>query len=123
DLDPAVQQRVAERFIAACAGGDLGALLDALDADVVGQVDLGARPGTGRRLAGREAVATGLLRFFGPGRGLDLVSFPSFRHSVVLAFDHDKALVGLLELRTEGSLIDHIRAIADPGKLAAVLSA
>ena len=41
--DAAEQHMVARKFIAACAGGNLDALLELLDPDVVGDVDLGIR--------------------------------------------------------------------------------
>ena len=39
--DLAEQQQVAQRFIAVCAGGDVDALVELLDPDAVGDVDLG----------------------------------------------------------------------------------
>jgi RNA polymerase sigma-70 factor (ECF subfamily) len=84
------QRLVVDRFIAACAGGDLTALMEALDPDVVGQVDLGARPGSG--IAGEPAV---------------------------LVFQR-RTLVGLLILEIDDGRIRHIDAVADPAKLTSI---
>ena len=63
---PAEHQMVADRFIAACAGGDLSALMAVLDPDVVGEaVLLGHGPIL--ELSGRQRVATRILNLFGPG--------------------------------------------------------
>src|SRR4029079_8525724 len=64
--DLAEQQRVAQSFIAACAGGDLGALLELLDPDVVGDVDLGPTMAAPEPLRGRDVIGPGILRFYGP---------------------------------------------------------
>jgi RNA polymerase sigma-70 factor, ECF subfamily len=118
--DLAEQRRVAERFIAACATGDVDAIMQVLDADVVGEVDLGdpARS-RGRRLAGAARVGRGILSFFGPQSGLTLVSQPVNGEPGVLAFDNG-TLRGILVLRASDGLIQHIHAIADPEKLTLV---
>ena len=68
--DLAEQQRVAQRFIAVCAGGDLDALVELLDPDVVGDVELG--PGAPHApLHGRDVIAPNLLKFFGPKSASD----------------------------------------------------
>ena len=56
-----VQRRVAERFFAACAGGDLAALLELLDPAVGGTGDV-----TGEPVVGADVVGPGILRYFGP---------------------------------------------------------
>ena len=113
------QRLVVDRFIAACAGGDLAALMEALDPDVVGQVDLGARPGSGRINRGRQQVGFILSRLFGPASGRTLVSSPVGGEAAVLAFQGG-TLVGLLILEITDGRIRHIDAVADPAKLAAV---
>jgi RNA polymerase sigma-70 factor (ECF subfamily) len=58
DADLAEQRRVVDAFMAAARGGDLAALLELLDPDVVVRVDRSAlRPGTSREVHGAEAVA------------------------------------------------------------------
>src|SRR6266550_688613 len=73
EVEPADERHVAQRFIAACAGGDLEALMALLDPDVAGQADIGRplEPVVGRENVGRRAIA-----LFGPGSGTTLVSIP-----------------------------------------------
>jgi RNA polymerase sigma-70 factor, ECF subfamily len=113
------QRLVVDRFIAACAGGDLTALMEALDPDVVGQVDLGARAGSGRINRGRERVGFILSRLFGPGSGRTLVSSPIGGEAAVLVFQR-RTLVGLLILEIDDRRIRHIDAIADPAQLTSI---
>jgi RNA polymerase sigma-70 factor (ECF subfamily) len=116
----AVDQRlVTQRFIAACAGGDLSALLALLDVDAVGDVDLGAGVPPRRPTRGHRAIARGLLVFYGPATSTTLVSQPVNGHPGVLAF-HDHRLVGILQLKARDGLVYDIHAIADPVKLAFV---
>ena len=63
-VDAAAQQRVADRFVAACTNGDLDALLEVLDPDVSGWSDAGGfvagvprQVVTGRERIGRFLVA------------------------------------------------------------------
>jgi RNA polymerase sigma-70 factor (ECF subfamily) len=112
-------RRVAQRFIAACGGGDLGALLELLDADVVGDVDLGPTTRPRQPFRGRDRVARGILSFYGPESGTTLVSQPIHGHPGVLAF-HGGVLVGILQMKTTGDRIHDLHAVADPAKLALV---
>ena len=114
-VDPAEQQRVAERFINACAGGDLEALMQVLDADVAGDFD-GGPDGPKNVLVGRQRVAAGLQRFFGPGSGTVLVSHPVNGAPGVFAFREAK-LFAVMSLRAPGGIVDHIHAIGDPAQL------
>lgn len=110
--------RVAERFIAACAGGDIKALVEILDPDVVGVLD----PGPGQALPpqiGRDRVAPNVLRFLGGATGVTLVSHPLNGHLGMLAF-RDRELIALFMLETDGALITDIHGIIDPAKLAMV---
>jgi RNA polymerase sigma-70 factor (ECF subfamily) len=118
-IDPVEQRLVADRFIAACAGGDLAALMEVLDPDVVGEVDLGDSPLSRRRFTGSDRVGSNLLRLFGPATGSTMVSFPADGRPGVLVFD-GQDLAGLLVFELHDGVIDHIRAIADPDKLAAL---
>src|SRR6266566_4041027 len=68
-IDPQEQRRVVDAFIAACAGGDLKALLPLLDPSVVGWADVGgtlavvSQPNVGRALTNRGVgVACGVGR-------------------------------------------------------------
>jgi RNA polymerase sigma-70 factor (ECF subfamily) len=113
---PPDEERVVERFIAACAGDDLDTLLELLDPDVVGEVDLG--PTDSRPLqVGRDLVAGNLLRFFGTRSGIALVPHPLNGKSGALAFKAHR-LFALITFKTGDGRITDIHAIADPHKLA-----
>jgi len=115
-VDPAEQRRVAERFMAACAGGDLQALMALLDDDVAGQADLG--PGVPSPvIAGRERVASRLQALFGPASGVVFVSQPVNGETGVLAFVEQR-LRAVITMRTKGERIVHFHAIAEPQQLA-----
>ena len=117
-VDPAEQRRVAERFIAACAGGDLQALMELLDEDVAGQADLG--PGIPSPVvSGREHVAARLRALFGPDSGVVFVSQPVNGDAGVLAFTEQR-LRAVIMMRTKGERIVHFHAIADPRQLALI---
>jgi RNA polymerase sigma-70 factor (ECF subfamily) len=117
---PAEQHRVAEQFIAACAGGDVDALMTLLDPDVAGEADLGPglEPVTGQ---GRDFVATRLLVFFGPHTGATLVSVPVNGEPGIMAI-RDRRVVVLLTLGLREGLVHDIHAIVDPRKLDVVTS-
>lgn len=58
DADLAEQRRVVDAFLAAARGGDLAALLEVLDPDVIVRVDRSAlHPGTSREIHGAADVA------------------------------------------------------------------
>jgi RNA polymerase sigma-70 factor (ECF subfamily) len=117
--DAGDQHRVAERFIAACAGGDLDALVEMLDPDVGGDVDLGPGGPSPRPLRGVRLISRNLLVFFGPATGNTLVSQPVNGNPGVLAF-RDRQLVSILELKARDGIIFDMHAVADPQKLAFV---
>jgi len=111
---------VAEQFIAACAGGDVDALMALLDPDVGGDADLGA--GLPRVTGhGREVVATRLLLFFGPQTGATLVSVPVNGEPGIIAI-RDRRVVALLTLGTRAGMVHDIHAVVDRAKLDVVTS-
>jgi RNA polymerase sigma-70 factor (ECF subfamily) len=69
EADTGEQHRVAQEFIAACAGGDIEALTRLLDANVVGQIDFGPDGRAIRPVIGRARVAPNSIAFFGPDSG------------------------------------------------------
>jgi RNA polymerase sigma-70 factor (ECF subfamily) len=71
-VEAAEEREVAERFIAACAGGDIEGLLSVLDPDVVGHAEIGIAPHVD--VEGRENVAPRVLALFGPQTSSTLVS-------------------------------------------------
>src|SRR6266852_3844555 len=74
-IDPTVQRRVVDAFIAACAGGELASLLPLLDPSVAGWADLGGMlPPVSQPNVGREKVAEQVMRFFGVASGTTLTA-------------------------------------------------
>ena len=117
DPNVAEQHQVTQRFIAACAGGDLDALVALLDPDAVGDVDLGPRLPANEPLHGRMVIAPNLLRFWGPKARVTLVSQPVNGNPGVLAFRGGE-LVGLIQLKARDGIVYDLHAVGDPQKLA-----
>jgi RNA polymerase sigma-70 factor (ECF subfamily) len=115
DVAATEHRLVTEKFIAACATGDLGGLLGVLAPDAWGEVDLGpdARLAPGV-VTGAVPVAGNLLRFW--GAGVTLVSHPVGGQPAVLAFRR-RALAGLIVFTMRGELIQAVQVIADPRQL------
>jgi RNA polymerase sigma-70 factor (ECF subfamily) len=115
DVGAAEHRLVTEKFIAACAGGDLGALLSVLAPDAWGDIDLG--PGDPRAPGvahGAERVARNLLRFWGPHA--TLVSLPVGGAPALLGFI-DRRLAGVLVFTMRGEKIQSVHVIGDPRQL------
>lgn len=111
DVSEAEHQVVSERFITACANGDLQALTAVLDPTVWGVgtiVGDGAPPPQVNH--GRDDVATNLLRYL--GHGATLVTGPA-GDPVLLAFA-ERRLFAVLVLTVRDSLITKIEATVDP---------
>jgi RNA polymerase sigma-70 factor, ECF subfamily len=109
-------RRVTERFIAACAGGDLDGLLEVLAPDAWGDIDAG--PADTRAVGvirGAPRVARNLLRYWGPPATLVTLSGPP----VLLGFV-DRALAGILVLTVRGDRIQAVHVIGDPRQLSFV---
>jgi len=122
-FEPALaeQQKVAQRFIAVCAGGDLEGLLELLDPNAVGDVDLGPGLPENVPIRGRDEIAPNVLKFFGPKARVSLVSQPINGNAGVLA-SRNQQLVAILQLETRDGRIHEMHAIADARKLALVNS-
>lgn len=103
---------VLDRFIAACSGGDLNALLTVLAPDAWGSATFvaGSLP-TPEDTHGATAVASNLLSYF--GSGATLVSHPAPATVGVLAY-HNRVLYGMLVLTMRGDRVAGIEAIVDP---------
>lgn len=95
DIASSEHRAVTERFIAACATGDVDSLLAALDPDVSGEVVLGTAPSPGV-VHGADQVAANLLRHW--GAPATLVSVPGGGDPVLLAFRAGR-LAGVITLR------------------------
>jgi len=111
DVTEVEHRIVAEKFITACANGDLQALTAVLDPTVWGVgmiVGDGAPPPQVNH--GRDDVATNLLRYL--GHGATLVTGPA-GEPVLLAFA-ERRLFAVLVLTVRDSLITKIEATVDP---------
>jgi RNA polymerase sigma-70 factor (ECF subfamily) len=117
-VEEADQRMVTERFIAACAGGDVDALMEVLDAEVTGDADLGPDYPTPPILSGRDLVARRLLGFFGPATGTTLVSQPVRGQPGVLAFRSGR-LAGMVWFSIVDGMITRLHAVADPVRMTA----
>ena len=115
DIAFAEHRLVTEKFIAACATGDLDGLLGVLAPDAWGDVDLGPAVQPPAPVTGAQQVARNLLRYW--GTGATLVSFPVGGQPAVLGFI-DGNLVGVLVFTMCGEMIQAVHAIGDPRKLA-----
>jgi RNA polymerase sigma-70 factor (ECF subfamily) len=111
DVATAEHQVVTEKFITACANGDIAALTAVLDPTVWGVGTVLADPAPPPQINhGPDAVATNLLRYLGPE--VTLVSGPAGQ-AAVLAFA-DRRLFAAIVLTIRGGLVTKIEAVADP---------
>lgn len=107
----AEHQLVTEKFITACANGDLVGLAAVLDPTVWGVGTILADPAPPPQVNhGPDAVATNLLRYLWPD--VTLVSGP-VGAPVLLAFS-DRRLFAVIVLTIRGARVAKIEAIADP---------
>lgn len=111
EVAPAEHQLVTEKFITACANGDIAALTAVLDPAVWGVGTVLAEPAPPPQINhGPDAVATNLLRYLGPE--VTLVTGPA-GGPAVLAFV-DRRLFASIVLTIRGRLVTKIEAVADP---------
>jgi RNA polymerase sigma-70 factor (ECF subfamily) len=112
-VDPEHQQ-VTQAFIDACSGGNVHDLLQLLDPEVAGDVDLGpGDPMTGSINRGSGNVSVNFIRYYG---GATLVEVPGQREPLLLAFD-GRRLAGIISLEIRQSRVFKIHVQADPRKL------
>jgi RNA polymerase sigma-70 factor, ECF subfamily len=117
DVSVAEHQLVTEKFITACANGDLQALAEVLDPTVWGVGTVLADPAPPPQINhGPHDVAVNLLRYLGPGA--TVVSGPAGQ-SVLLAFV-ERRLFAVIVLTIRDRLITKIEATADPSARTAV---
>jgi RNA polymerase sigma-70 factor (ECF subfamily) len=122
-IDPVEQRRVVDAFIAACAGGDIKALLPLLDRSVMGWADMGGvLPAVNQPNVGRDMVSTRIMRFFGPASGNQLVAKVVNGEPSIVAF-YLGAVVSVLALSVTEGLISRVYVVSDPRKLAHVKKA
>ena len=102
---------VTEKFLTACATGDIGSLLEVLHPDAWGELVLG--PAATRRepiVTGAERVARNMVRFW--GEGATLVSLSAGGQPVLLGFA-DRKLTAVLVLNMRGEQVQAVQVIAD----------
>jgi RNA polymerase sigma-70 factor (ECF subfamily) len=115
DITDVEHQLVTEKFITACANGDLHALTAVLDPRVWGVGTILADPAPPPQINhGPDAVASNLLRYLGPG--VTLVN-GSVGEPVLLGFA-DRRLFAVIVLTVRDNLVTKIEATADPSALA-----
>jgi RNA polymerase sigma-70 factor (ECF subfamily) len=118
DVAAAEHRQVTERFIAACAGGDLDGLLAVLAPDAWGEFDAG--PADRRAIGvirGAVRVARRLLYYWGPGT--TLVTHPIAGQPALLGFVNRK-LAGILVFAMREDKIQSVHITSDPAKLSLV---
>jgi len=116
DVGAGEHRQVTEKFIAACASGDLDGLLQVLAPDAWGEFDGG--PGrTAPVIHGAVGVARRLLHFW--GRGTTLVTLPVAGQPALLGFI-DRKLAGILVCTMRDGRIQAVHVIGDPRQLAFV---
>jgi RNA polymerase sigma-70 factor, ECF subfamily len=111
DVPVVEHQLVTEKFITACATGDLQALAAVLDPTVWGVGTVLVDPAPPPQINnGPHDVAVNLLRYLGPG--VTVVSGPAGQ-PVLLAFA-ERRLFAVIVLTIRGRLVTKIEATADP---------
>ncbi len=111
EVSMAEHQLVTEKFITACANGDLPALVEVLDPAVWGVGTVLADPAPPPQINhGPHDVAVNLLRYLGPGA--TVVSGPAGQ-PVLLAFA-ERRLFAVIVLTIGEHLVTKIEATADP---------
>jgi RNA polymerase sigma-70 factor (ECF subfamily) len=111
DVTDVEHQLVTEKFITACANGDVSALAAVLDPSVWGVGTVIADPAPPPQINyGPQNVAANLLRYIGPG--VTLVSGP-VGHPVLLGF-FDRRLFVVVVLTVRDNAVMKIEATADP---------
>lgn len=119
-VDAGEMRRLAERFIAACEGGDLQSLLEVLDPAVVGWADLGQGLATVHQpTSGSQRVAEGALGFFGPASGTRLALAEVNGEAGIIATRGGRTFA-VMVMVVRGGLINAIYSIVDEKKLARV---
>ena len=108
-VDTALHEQLSERFIEACAGGDLQGLLALLDPAVAGTGDI--VPGV---VVGASEVAPGVLRYLGPPASPTLVHLPVGDRIGIVAM-RGRRVLALVVLKIDNGLVVHIDALAGPG--------
>lgn len=115
DADPARQRQAVDAFQAAARAGDLGALLEVLDPDVVLRGDRGAAPGASKVFHGARAVAEQALAFarLAPVTRSVLVNGTAG----IVSWLPDGRPLSVIGFSVRGGRIVEIDILADPARL------
>jgi RNA polymerase sigma-70 factor (ECF subfamily) len=112
DVETTRRRVLTERFIAACAGGDIAELMEVLDPDVVGEATLFGH-GPIVVVEGRPAVIQRLIGMFGPGSDSTLVPLAVERAPGMVVFSHGR-LAAVVRLDESGNVIRHLKSFVVP---------
>ncbi|SDF88369.1 RNA polymerase sigma-70 factor, ECF subfamily [Blastococcus aurantiacus] len=121
DTDPGAQRAVTERFLAACAGGDVEALLAALAPDAVlvsdggGKARAALRPITGADKVARFAVGIACQGLALPGLRVEILDVNGA--SAVVAWAEGVPLMTMSLVVADG-LVTQVLVVRNPDKLA-----
>jgi RNA polymerase sigma-70 factor, ECF subfamily len=119
-VDPETLRRVTAQFIRASAEGDLDALLDILDPNVIGETDSGGVVNAPRQpVAGNQLVGRLLLTFLKVYRAT-LRPAPVNGEPGALVLQ-DGRVFGVISVAVTGERVSYIRSVANPHKLAHLL--
>lgn len=108
-VEAAEHRAVTERFMAACANGDLDALVGVLAPDVWGAAEFVGSGSPPQKASGAQAVAGNLLRYW--GSGATLVSLPAGPDPTLLAFV-DRRPAGVITLTIRRGRVAKIHVTA-----------
>jgi RNA polymerase sigma-70 factor (ECF subfamily) len=112
-------QRITERFIEVCSTGDISQLIELLDPDVSGDIDLGPLDArTGSTIQGADAVGPNFVSHY---ERSTLVAIPGYGQPVILAFRSGR-LRRVISLEIRDARVSKIHILADPVKLLLVES-
>jgi RNA polymerase sigma-70 factor (ECF subfamily) len=112
DLDVTGPRLLSERFIAACAGGDISELMELLDPEIAGDATLVGH-GPLVTVRGRPEVAQRLLGLFGPSTDTMLLPFAIEGTAAFIALAHGR-LAAVSRLDVEDGVIHHIASFVFP---------
>ena len=116
-LDREEHQRVVDAFIAACASGELKALVRLLDPSVMGWADIGGMlPAVKQPNVGPEQVGSSVMRFFGAESGTTLVAHNVNGEPGIVAYRNEE-VVAVMALTLKAGAITRVYVVADPRKL------
>lgn len=120
--DRARRSEVAQRFLAACSGGSVGALLEVLSADVVMTSDGGGVVTAARKpIEGRDRVGGFIAGLLGQATGRETFRLAEVNAAPSLLLFEDGALTGVYALQVADGAVVAIHALRNPAKLAGLL--